>query len=201
MTDEPAWRPTTAFVVSITVGLVLLVLAATSRRAELALFAVPLLTEVAWSLRRVARSAVAVSVRPSAARLREGDAIDVRVDVAAPTDADAVVTVLETEPLLATADPLRPVCALPDHASRVVPAVAARWGRQPSAQLFASAWAAHGLLHSDPVHGTGDTVVVEPAAVGVRALRPRTRTGVVGPWPSGASPAGRCAVAPTGCGQ
>lgn len=184
MNDEPAWRPTTAFVVAVTVGSVLLIVATATRRPALALCAVPLLTDAAWCLRRVVRAPLRVTVRPGTRRLREGDPVDVRIDVDAPADADAVLVVVETEPLLTTAESMRPVTSLPTAASRTLAARAGQWGRASSAHVFAVGWAGHGLLRSTPAHGTGDPVVVEPAAVPVAALRPRTRTGVVGPRPS-----------------
>jgi uncharacterized protein (DUF58 family) len=187
---DASWRPTTAFLVAATVGLVLLVVAGVTRRPALAVVAVPLLTEVAWSLRRVSRPGLRVAVAASVGRVREGDDLEVLVRVTAPADADAVVTALETEPLLAAPDALRPVAALPLHASKAVPARAAHWGRDPAAHLSAAASAAHGLLRSDTVNTVGATIVVEPGVIDVSPVRPSTRTGVVGPRPSRRSGAG-----------
>ena len=190
MSDAPAWRPTTAFVVAATVGCALLLLAGATRRPALVLVAAPLLTEVAWSLARGPRPGLRLAVRAGVTRAREGDDVAVSVDVHAADDADAVLTALEPRPLLGPLAPLRPTLDLPAEASRTLRARAVHWGRAPTAQAVAVAWAGHGLLRLDPVAVTGATLTVEPAALRVALRGPRPRTGVVGPRPSRRTGAG-----------
>lgn len=183
-TADGGWRPSTAFVTALAVGTALLVLAAATHRPALALLATPLLAEVAWALRPFARPPLRVALAPRVRRVREGDELSVDLAVDAPPDADAVLTAVEYEPLLATDAPLRPLVTTAAAAGRALPARAAHWGRAPAAQAYTAAWAAHGLLHSAPALAVGAELVVEPGPSAIAPVVASRWVGIVGPRPS-----------------
>ncbi|MHA3701566.1 DUF58 domain-containing protein [Jatrophihabitans sp. YIM 134969] len=175
------WRVTTAFTSAAGIGTVLLVLAGVTHRPALVLLATPLLAEVAWAVRRVVRPPVAVDIRPTVGRAREGDVLELDLAVEADADADLVLTETGTEPLLEVPAERFPVAQTPAAATRRVTAHAAHWGVGQAGRTYAVAFAGHGLLRSAPVIAMGEEMVVEPVPESTVPIVPTRRTGVTGP--------------------